>query len=949
MGEPLTLLPHASSWKLGEDAALLEAMQSLATSITSGSKQLQERMDRLARETASAHTRLLTTQNNFVQLSNVKFIEARVYEDSEEAVDDQNTKAREPKEETQSEETQISEALECGVKLLAASFEKVEIEDSDSDEEESSKMISVMQPKNPFHIRSLPAVIGSKAWVEDDKIGLVEEEADEAEEDELSESSDEEVEDHQMVEKDDSEYSQSDVEDSNSVPQPSTKSGPPVAKQSAMEQSDSEFSDDDDDQLFKPKPALPVKSPLKTGLDDAEGSVADYDEDSSKESELEDEEGSHSNNAFNHELSKKLGLVPTEPRKEKTGDGVEELNAKRTPSRTPPKPAPTKKSVLFDSSDSEDDLFSGKPALPKKAAKPKPSTASEKVVPPLPPAAAKPKETKNNEQPEPQSGHSSPGGPSTPKALTLPKKDVPVKKSLFGSSSEDDDDDIFANITVKAAETVKPAIAATGDPSDSDDDIFSPKEKASSNKDQLAKFDNSDKDSSPTSAKKPFGGISMFGAGFNPTLVLKKEQIDPDFKTSGTDDEEDDDDDIFNTAIKAPASKTPLPTSEPKETDEDDLVKLQESGEGNEMSQSDVRTIDNVDSSISNVAKQELTSKETISKTNANLDYESNGSSSPPIKASAMVENSVKSEEDGADSGASLLADDIQSPLLTLTKSRSRGTAGRRPPSRSARKKAVAEAASATIDEEDEADEGMAASPPSSDREINKETKTADKDEMPTAKKPIGGISMFGAGFNPAAALKSMKSRTDDQDILPETGVEQENGAEKVPNEGQVVSTNNEVGTSDLDKNKDDNDIFSETVGREDQTSGTLFDDDDDDHSMFAAPSKLQDSNHSASDLIAAEDGEHDATVQSKASNLFDDDDDDDDMFNAPPKLEDSNDQAKVKKDIFGFDEDDSDDDLFSNMASGVKPSLKPNPLANILGDDSDDDLFSSLIPKSTK
>ena len=48
-------------------------------------------------------------------------------------------------------------------------------------------------------------------------------------------------------------------------------------------------------------------------------------------------------------------------------------------------------------------------------------------------------------------------------------------------------------------------------------------------------------------------------------------------------------------------------------------------------------------------------------------------------------------------------------------------------------------------------------------------------------------------------------------------------------------------------------------------------------------------------------------------------------------------------------DEDDSDDDLFSNMASGVKPSLKPNPLANILGDDSDDDLFSSLIPKSTK
>ena len=86
MGDLLNLLPNVSSWKLGEDVALLEAMQGLATSMGTTSKQLQERIDRLARETERAHTRLLTTQNNFVHLSNVKFIEARVYEDSEEAV-----------------------------------------------------------------------------------------------------------------------------------------------------------------------------------------------------------------------------------------------------------------------------------------------------------------------------------------------------------------------------------------------------------------------------------------------------------------------------------------------------------------------------------------------------------------------------------------------------------------------------------------------------------------------------------------------------------------------------------------------------------------------------------------------------------------------------------------------------------------------------------------------
>lgn len=161
MGDPLVLLPRASSWTLGEDAALLEAMQDLATSITNGSKQLHERMDRLAKETAFAYTHLLTTQNNFVQLSNVKFIEARVYEDSEEAVDDQNVNAGESKDEAPSEETQISQALGSGVKLLETAFEKVEIEDSDTDEDESSTLLSVMQPKKPFP----HSVVASSDWI----------------------------------------------------------------------------------------------------------------------------------------------------------------------------------------------------------------------------------------------------------------------------------------------------------------------------------------------------------------------------------------------------------------------------------------------------------------------------------------------------------------------------------------------------------------------------------------------------------------------------------------------------------------------------------------------------------------------------------------------------------------------------------------------------------------
>merc|ERR1719270_3324249 len=72
--------------------------------------------------------------------------------------------------------------------------------------------------------------------------------------------------------------------------------------------------------------------------------------------------------SFTAELSMKLGapkLLPstTSKPKEDTDDSDDE---KSLVNRNKIKSPPTKKSVLFDSSDSEDDLFSGKTSLPKK-------------------------------------------------------------------------------------------------------------------------------------------------------------------------------------------------------------------------------------------------------------------------------------------------------------------------------------------------------------------------------------------------------------------------------------------------------------------------------------------------------------------------------------------------------------------------------------------------------
>merc|ERR1712110_1205427 len=105
------------------------------------------------------------------------------------------------------------------------------------------------------------------------------------------------------------------------------------------------------------------------------------------------------------------------------------------------------------------------------------------------------------------------------------------------------------------------------------------------------------------------------------------------------------------------------------ETDKDDIVKMQESDEGDVMSQSDMRSVTNVDSLFSNVEKQELMSKETSSETHADLDNDRIGSCSPVIGSSEMEE---KLKEDAA----SLSIADIEAPVLTtldtLTKSRSR-------------------------------------------------------------------------------------------------------------------------------------------------------------------------------------------------------------------------------------------------------------------------------------
>merc|ERR1712227_1132688 len=167
-----------------------------------------DKMDKLALKTSSVQVKLDTANNNFLLLSNIKFIEARVYDDNEDVPDElQGNKTNDDIQ--RSEEEIITEALKHGVNLINTGFEKVQVEGSDSEsEDDGDRQFYVLQPINKYHVRQLPAVIGTTEWFDDDKIGLAEEEK-QTEDAALSESESEDEEMPKQEVKDDSEYSDS--------------------------------------------------------------------------------------------------------------------------------------------------------------------------------------------------------------------------------------------------------------------------------------------------------------------------------------------------------------------------------------------------------------------------------------------------------------------------------------------------------------------------------------------------------------------------------------------------------------------------------------------------------------------------------------------------------------------------------------------------------------------
>lgn len=268
--------------------------------------------------------------------------------------------------------------------------------------------------------------------------------------------------------------------------------------------------------------------------------------------------------------------------------------------------------------------------------------------------------------------------------------------------------------------------------------------------------------------------------------------------------------------------------------------------------------------------------------------------------------------------GVGLLAVGEAEVLATVTKSRARGTSGRRPPSRAARRGA----ATAAVAEQGDVGGGAGDALPGGDG--------SPAEESPAVRRPFGGISMFGTGFNPATALKPKQVDSPDP-----TNKENDAVPEETTGGGGAADIVEKATRSVHDKQNIP--VEEDELLKPEPPEMTAENEEEDEEDFFGLK-------------VPAVNGEGKTSVQV-------DSDSEDDVFatitkpskptGVPPAS--GSETSKTTKNIFGFDDSDDDDDLFSNMASGVRPALRPDPMANILGDDSDEDLFSSLMSKSSQ
>ncbi|KAG8224208.1 hypothetical protein J437_LFUL002664 [Ladona fulva] len=189
---------HCSSWNLAGDAGLLKHLQEFSQNLLQKTHMTEVALDSLLEEMRNTSVDVQNASNALLMLSNNQFVENRVYDDCEEEKDEVEAKTEEKEKEIGDAAliAKVGDTIRMGMAVIETQFDCMEVPASDSEGEEDLESPSqegkdkksfalVLEPRNPYLARPLPYLIGTKEFMEDDKIGLGDED-DEEEEEEMN-------------------------------------------------------------------------------------------------------------------------------------------------------------------------------------------------------------------------------------------------------------------------------------------------------------------------------------------------------------------------------------------------------------------------------------------------------------------------------------------------------------------------------------------------------------------------------------------------------------------------------------------------------------------------------------------------------------------------------------------------------------------------------------------
>ncbi|XP_061181281.1 WASH complex subunit 2-like isoform X2 [Saccostrea echinata] len=535
---------EATNWSLSGDAGLLLYLKDFSQKMISRVHEIEKEVDGLMHDSKMTGVRANNVFNDFIMLANTQFVENRVYD--EDVSQEETAKAGEGNDEKEKTKEQreselipkVKEALELGINVIDQAFEQLDshVADSDSEEEETGyRADPLLEAKDPYINRLLPLMIGTPKFMEDDSVGLAEEESEEEESDHgsLSESESEKEEEEEEKTESSEESSESGEESSSEKPvknqysQESESEGSDLFGEEDEKESVSGSDEEEEEEPTPKKPSAPMDfaSELAKKLgapgstpaqeSDEEGEpVKESKETKPKEKKKREKKESTSSSKTK---SKKKGKIEEEPFPAEEEDDSPFGNKGGLFSGT--------SKGLFDDSEEEGDLFTQSVSEKKTSKKTIESDKEEEEE--------KPKERKkstSSKKPKggvPMFGEDDEDDMFNEKKTTEKKKPSSVAPSGEGGlfDNEDEDDDLFSSAAPKAT-TEKPKkkeIVGGGglfDEEEEEEDLFS-----ENKKEEPKKEDTAPPVKQENKKKLPPGAVPMFGGGGgNPLAAAIKKQ-----------------------------------------------------------------------------------------------------------------------------------------------------------------------------------------------------------------------------------------------------------------------------------------------------------------------------------------------------------------------------------------------------------------------------------------